>query len=205
MSNYVTPWTISFIHGVLQARILELVAILFFRGSYQPRDQTWVSCIAGIFFFTIWATREANFVLEYSWLTMFQVDSKGTQSYICMYPFSPKLPSSPGCHITLSRVSCAIWEHFESKQISMNYLYQWVPGRKLTSGKGWRVTGEAFLQRWCSSSEWNSLSRVHAVCLRERLPTSRTKWGGLSGRDGVWLGDMLGTEHWQLRAALSFR
>ena len=53
MSNSVTPWTISFIHGVLQARILELVAILFFRGSYQPRDQTWVSCIAGIFFFTI--------------------------------------------------------------------------------------------------------------------------------------------------------
>ena len=33
---------------------LEWVAISFFRGSSQPRDQTWVSCIAGKFF-TPWA------------------------------------------------------------------------------------------------------------------------------------------------------
>ena len=31
------------IHGILQARILEWVAIPFSRGSSQPRDQTWVS------------------------------------------------------------------------------------------------------------------------------------------------------------------
>ena len=37
----------SFVHGILQARILEWVAISFSRGSSQPRDQTWVSCIAG--------------------------------------------------------------------------------------------------------------------------------------------------------------
>ena len=44
------------------------------------------------------------------WLTMlwqFQADSKGTQLYVYMYPFSPKLPSHPGCCITLSRVPCA--------------------------------------------------------------------------------------------------
>ena len=45
------------VHGILQARILEWVAILFSRGSSLPRDQTHVSCIAGRFF-TIWATRE---------------------------------------------------------------------------------------------------------------------------------------------------
>ena len=33
-----------------------------------------------------------------------------TQPYIYMYPFSPKLSSHPGCHITLSRVLCAIQE-----------------------------------------------------------------------------------------------
>ena len=49
----------SSVHGVLQARTLEWVAIPFFRGSSQPRDQTLVSCIAGRFF-TIWATREAS-------------------------------------------------------------------------------------------------------------------------------------------------
>ena len=40
----------SSVHGILQARILEWVAIPFSRGSSQLRDQTWVSCIAGRFF-----------------------------------------------------------------------------------------------------------------------------------------------------------
>ena len=35
------------IHGILQARILEWGAISFSRGSFQPKDRTWVSCIAG--------------------------------------------------------------------------------------------------------------------------------------------------------------
>ena len=46
------------VHGILQARTLEWVAIPFFRGSSWPRDRTWVSCIVGRFF-TIWATWEA--------------------------------------------------------------------------------------------------------------------------------------------------
>ena len=37
-------------HGILQARILEWVAIPFSRGSSQPRDPTQVSHIAGRFF-----------------------------------------------------------------------------------------------------------------------------------------------------------
>ena len=45
------------VHRILQARILDWVAIPFSRGSSQPRDWTWVSCIAGSFF-TFWATRE---------------------------------------------------------------------------------------------------------------------------------------------------
>ena len=39
----------SSVHGFLQARILEWVAVLFFRLSFQPRDQIQVSCIAGGF------------------------------------------------------------------------------------------------------------------------------------------------------------
>ena len=45
------------VHGILQARILELVAFAFSRESFQPRDRTQVSRIAGGFF-TSWATRE---------------------------------------------------------------------------------------------------------------------------------------------------
>ena len=51
----------SSVHGILKGRILEWVAILFSRGSSRPRNWTWVSCIAGRFF-TIWATREAQYV-----------------------------------------------------------------------------------------------------------------------------------------------
>ena len=35
------------VHRILQARILEWVAISFSRGSSQPRDRTQVSCFAG--------------------------------------------------------------------------------------------------------------------------------------------------------------
>ena len=48
----------SSVHGILQARILEWVAISFSRGFFPTRNQTEVSCIAGRFF-TNWATRES--------------------------------------------------------------------------------------------------------------------------------------------------
>ena len=35
------------VHGILQTRIQESVAFPFSRGSFQPRDRTQVSCIAG--------------------------------------------------------------------------------------------------------------------------------------------------------------
>ena len=47
----------SSVHGIFQARILEWVAISFSSGSFQPRDRTQVSHIAGRLL-TIWATRE---------------------------------------------------------------------------------------------------------------------------------------------------
>ena len=57
------------VHGILQARILEWVAIPFFRESSLPRDRTQVSRIAGRFF-TSWATREdlILFISEQLWM-----------------------------------------------------------------------------------------------------------------------------------------
>ena len=40
----------SSVHGILQARILEWVAIPFSRGSSLPRDRTQVSCTSGRYF-----------------------------------------------------------------------------------------------------------------------------------------------------------
>ena len=48
----------SSIHGILQGRILEWVAISLFRGSSRPRNGTSLSCTAGGIF-TNWAIREA--------------------------------------------------------------------------------------------------------------------------------------------------
>ena len=53
----------SSVHGILQARTLERIAISFSRASSQPKDRTQVSCITGRFF-TVWATKkceESNF------------------------------------------------------------------------------------------------------------------------------------------------
>ena len=50
VQRFATPWTVASVHGIVQARILESVAIPFSRGSSQPKDQTQVSCVAGRFF-----------------------------------------------------------------------------------------------------------------------------------------------------------
>ena len=57
---FVTPPGFT-IHGIFQAWVLEWVAISFSRGSFQPRDWTRVSHIAGRRF-TIWATRESPII-----------------------------------------------------------------------------------------------------------------------------------------------
>ena len=69
---FVTPMDLSLpgfsVHGILQARILEWVAISFSREYSRPSDQTqvsWVSCIASRFFIC-WATREAPFMTTVS-------------------------------------------------------------------------------------------------------------------------------------------
>ena len=68
----------SSVHGILQARILEWIAIPFSRRSSRLRDRTWVSCIAGRFF-TLWAIRKPMICELYLNKTF----SKG--KYICSF------------------------------------------------------------------------------------------------------------------------
>ena len=62
MSDFCNPMDCSqpgsAVHGILQARKLEVIAISFSKASSRPRDWTRVSCIAGRFF-TSWAIRGA--------------------------------------------------------------------------------------------------------------------------------------------------
>ena len=57
----------SSVHGILQPRMLEWVAIPFSRGSSGTRDRTSVSCITGRFF-TIWATGDCHFESSILWI-----------------------------------------------------------------------------------------------------------------------------------------
>ena len=56
----------SFVHEILQARILKSVAMPSSRRYSWPRDWTWVSCVAGGFF-THWATWEAPPLVGIYW------------------------------------------------------------------------------------------------------------------------------------------
>ena len=94
----------SSVHGILQARILECVAMPFSRGSSWPRDQTQVSCIAGRFF-TIWATREAPVNLR----TFYQPKKKLCLDIIPFIFLHPTLPAStPQPSVQFSSVTC-VW------------------------------------------------------------------------------------------------
>uniref|UniRef100_A0A4W2F4Z9 Phosphoinositide phospholipase C n=1 Tax=Bos indicus x Bos taurus TaxID=30522 RepID=A0A4W2F4Z9_BOBOX len=83
--------------GILQARILECVAMPSSRGSSQPRDQTQVSCIAGRFFTSEpprkpkntevgsllllqgnFLTQESNWVLLYCRWILYQLSYQGS-------------------------------------------------------------------------------------------------------------------------------
>ena len=59
----VIPRTVSSVHGISQAAILEWVAIYFSKGSSWPRNPTQVSCIVGIFI-TVWTTRDRKSAMK---------------------------------------------------------------------------------------------------------------------------------------------
>ena len=75
----------SSVHGTLQARTLEWVAIPFSWGSSRPRDRTWVSCIAGGLF-TIWATR--NPMSHIRLLAQLRLGYDRWWTFCCPYLFS---------------------------------------------------------------------------------------------------------------------
>ena len=84
MSHYLWPHGLYppgfSVHGISQARILEWVAISFFRGSSWPRNQTPVSCICKWILYHS-ATMEAlvfPIPLPYIWPT-----SIGCITYVC--------------------------------------------------------------------------------------------------------------------------
>ena len=110
----------SSVHGILQARILQWVAISFSRGSSRPRDRTWVSRIAGRCF-NLWTTREAQCFFEpLFWVGGGGGKNTGVGCHSLLQEISPTQGLNPGlphCRQTLYRLSyqrsleCATAEH----------------------------------------------------------------------------------------------
>ena len=86
----------SSVYGILQARVLEWVAIPFSRGSSQPKEGTWVSHIGGRFF-TVWAIGEAslyaNSYPDLFWWCWEHYCQKAMRSW-CRVPNANKLKKS---------------------------------------------------------------------------------------------------------------
>ena len=127
----------SSVHGILQARILEWVAMPFFRGSSRPRDWTQVSWIAGRFF-TIWASRKPIHMPSVQF-------SSVTQS--CLTLFDPTDCSTPGFPV-----------HHQLPEFTQTHVH-WVchaiqPSHPLSSPSppAFNVSQHQGLFQWISSS-----------------------------------------------------
>ena len=117
----------SSVHGILRARILEWAAISFSRGSSQPRDGTRVSSIAGRFF-TIWATREASFSLEFD-------QFKGSPGE-CLYNIKARRRRTPHLLPLPHKLACKLYfknSAPQTKQLCSNQaaLYQFLTARNV--------------------------------------------------------------------------
>ena len=124
----------SSVHGILQARILEWVAMTFSRGSFQPRNRTQVSCIASRFF-TIWATRD-NSIWKRSELS---IKRSGTRIHFEHSVNLTTIPCSPLLYLG------ALWLHRvqEMDRWSLTRETSWWPGGAMSlrdaSSLWWRV------------------------------------------------------------------
>ena len=97
-----------FIHGISQARIMEWVAISFSRGSFRPRNQTPVSCLAGRFFTTESPWKPAKASIKRCALWFFTVFL--SQVFIKFLSFS-------WINIKLSRTWCWCWSCIQALRI----------------------------------------------------------------------------------------
>ena len=177
VSNSLQPHECSLsgfsVHGVLQARILERIAIPFSRGSSQLRDRAMVSCITGRFF-TIWTTENSHIIS----CRTYKVSAKSLQSFptLCdLIDGSP--PGSPIPGILRART-------LEWVAISFSNAWKWKAKVKLLS------------HVWLVATPWTAAHQVPASMGFSRqkywsgmpLPSLRLQFTG-SQKTQTWLCD----------------
>ena len=144
------------VHGILQARILEWVAVPFSRGSSRLRDWTGVSCTAGGFF-TNWAAREAQKCLN---LTTTVILTASFYSY----------PTLPQDFLVLSCcVLCLVSQSCLTLCDPMDYS---PPGSSVhgdSPGKNTGVGCHALLQGSSQPMDRTQVSHIAGGCRKRRI------------------------------------
>ena len=119
----------SSVHGILQTRILQWVAIPFSRGSSQPRDRTRVSCMAGRFF-TFWATgKSLKKIQKYKNIRYFKIKlSSLVLSLFCvgLVSWTSRWHRSVSCSSWRLPIYLAQWRPIEGIQWATCWKLSWL-------------------------------------------------------------------------------
>ena len=123
----------SSVHGTLQARILEWVAVLSSWGSSRPRDRNCVSCIAGGFFIN-WAIPISS-----SSQGLFKLRGKGCPFQVRLV-FSVRTPSRDAAEMSRGGLGPREWLHvhcYISRLLGLGS--RWLKSRLANQTKGKRI------------------------------------------------------------------
>ena len=166
-------------HEILQARILEWVAIPFSSGLSWPRDRMWVSCIAGKFF-TIWA-------LSFIHCTIINLSSpspilfSSVQSLIRVWLFAPhglqhaRLPCPPTPGACSNSCPSSWWCHptISSSVIPFSSCLQSFPASGSFSVSqfflsGGQIIGASASVLWMNIQDWFPLGLTGLISLQSK-------------------------------------
>ena len=148
----------SSVRGIFQARVLEWLAISFFRGSSQSRNRTPVSRIA-----TVWATREALNHKE-SWtpknrcfwtvvLEKSPRESKTLMSFLVCKEIQPICPKGNQPWIVIGRTDAEA----EFPVLWPPEVKNWLVRKDPDGGKDWRQEEKGTTEDEMAGWHWDGL------------------------------------------------
>ena len=162
----------STVHGIFQARTLEWAAISFSRGSSQPRDRTWVSCIANRRF-TVWARKRGSNMFSNQPKVMHATD-KWQSRHLCSN-FFLFLQSYAFFFFFQCNIQLYWWcWHSDSEKIVLNKC----------ENKSWAIHYPSFIskpsslqQGWAALETFQCKHREKSVYIMVTLPARLEGWG----------------------------
>ena len=172
----------SSVHGILQARILEWLAIPFSRGSSQSRDWSQVFGIAGRFFI-VWATWEAKDIYDIS-ITYICV-------CVCVYISVQFTQFCPNFCDPMNHSMPGLPVHHQFPEFTQTHVH-WVsdaiqPSHPLSSPSPpiFNLSQHPGLFKWVSSSHQVTFIGVSASA--SVLPMNTQDWSALRWTDWISL------------------